>query len=464
MYAEYRSGEVEIGFDNFSSDGVDILKRRLGRFTITDEDLKISAVRNAAILPPVPQPNKNYLGGVFDAEGRPVPDAQLRRLGHVLLGDAPGSSPAPLRTLAAALYGGLVISAYGHLILESLCRLWAASAMPGLPIVFQVARPASDLTNLMTNLAGLLGISADRLLFVAEPIAVEELWVPAPGLELSTSINLRYIDFVRRAVSRQISCVAPLLLDRTQPHGIYLSRSKLSSGKRRAIGEDALESRLESQGMACLWPERLPVNQQMCMVNNFDRFAGFIGSQFHNIIFRNSRSNLDIVYFCSDRPSPNFLQLDLLFPGRRLYSRAVTFDPLWEFGARAPLRIDRSRVFAALKSLDMIDGTTADPELSTADDLAEYTYHWFYNWVLFNLVRRYRTHAKTSGVEAGKAAMSEAAQALLARLGDDRHRFRATLLEAYDNVCAHCGFDGPTFAPEVRAAFAGSPDGTSRNS
>jgi hypothetical protein len=170
-------------------------RRDIGRFQQAIEQLKIAATpleiqrhHDVELQVPVPLGDGRFKGGAFlRASGAPIALAQVHRADkRDVFGTEPNPSTGEIKTYPAALYGGILFGGFGHVILESACRLWAASRHPDLPILIQGPAHARKL---LLQLAEILGIDGSRFDFLQTAAHVHELFVPAPGIELGLTLS-----------------------------------------------------------------------------------------------------------------------------------------------------------------------------------------------------------------------------------------------------------------------------------
>ena len=74
------------------------------------------------------------LGGAFDFSGLPIKEAEIYRRGEgIVVGTRLSNDQRNVRYVDKAIYGGVLFSGFGHIILESASRLWAARRYPEHP-------------------------------------------------------------------------------------------------------------------------------------------------------------------------------------------------------------------------------------------------------------------------------------------------------------------------------------------
>ncbi|WP_198377337.1 hypothetical protein [Neoroseomonas rubea] len=103
--------------------------------------LGLAVLRDALLVPPEPGPTPLYpfVLGVFDASGRPVPEAAWR---HRALDLATAPPRPPMRRIAGRhAYGGQLVPHFGHGLLDALARAWHLRAAPETPVLWHRQGP-----------------------------------------------------------------------------------------------------------------------------------------------------------------------------------------------------------------------------------------------------------------------------------------------------------------------------------
>lgn len=425
----FRLGQADITLDGIP----DIQAKRLikSAMAISLETLPLeSVVIEADIFPLTALPGGLFNGGARAHKAGEIPFAGIRRhdLGSVV------APPTDLIFVAEhideAIFGGVLFGGYGHILLESLNRLWYASRRPDLDILFAAlpGREGKSEWMLLKAFTQLLGINPDRLKIVTQTVSISRLHVPQPGLELGLRTSLEYIDFIRTALQASLAETP-----QCEPFA-YISRSRLQGLVRKPFGEPALEDAILASGNALYWPEQLSLTDQVRAFNAHPAYGGFIGSHLHNLMLRFADGPVDCVYLCSQTPNVNFLQIDMLLPGHRIYSACSRYDPVFEFGNRAPFRIDRE---AATRAFGAAGVDLTHWHAASIDDTT-YVEEWAY--LLFHYKVFRPLHLKTtSQAESGDQAFLKSIYGLIERLLQRQAilaNLRPTLIKAYDRVAA----------------------------
>lgn len=170
------------------------------------------------------------------------------------------------------VYGGVAGPQFGHLLTQSLGRLWAAP--PDVPIVFLAANPG--FTQLPAYFVTLL-----RLLGVNNPVEV----LPN-SCRVETLILARdYGNLERRP---PITPIFAQWLAQRRPDvaldpdlSLYVSRSRLGQTLGQYLQETALEQALRDQGYVIVYPEQMSLQAQVDLYLRAKRLIFADGSAVH---------------------------------------------------------------------------------------------------------------------------------------------------------------------------------------
>lgn len=442
MHQPVLLGVAQISFVGFPEQRVQRLVEAARTIQVDTDPLRYVTIHDAELLPLVPRADGRFYGGVRDRNGVSVKFSETHRhdLGSVV--DLPSATdlPSTERVYAGgrALFGGVLFGGYGHILLESLNRLWCAAQEPDLEILFLGVRGAAAGRNwtLLKDFAQLLGIDAGRLVLVSEALRTEELLVPEPGLELGLRTSLRHWNFIKSALSHIVE----------PPDGAaYISRSRLKGLVRKPLGEPLIEKAVLARGETVYWPETQPLAEQVRAFNSHSAYAGFLGSHLHNLFLRFVDDPVDCAYLCTEAPNLNFIQIDMLFPGQRTYRVASCFDPVYEFGNRAPFRIDMAAAVEAFASI----GLAIDLTESESIDDETYVEQWAYLMFHHKVLRPLELRARTGNIREAEDAVRTAIMGMVAKLDRsavDLEALGRPLLNAYARAVRHVGVEARPIA------------------
>ena len=190
------------------------------------------------------------------------------------------SAPLPLDQIQGvidsyggrAFYGGVAGPQFGHLLTQSLGRLWAAE--PDVPILFLNANPG------FTQLPAYLG-DLFRHLNLKNPVQLVTNHLRVAELIVAKDhCNLDRIPSVTGPFSAWLTAQRPdVALDENL--SIYVSRSKLDPKLGQYLQETALESALKDQGYQIIYPETLSLSAQIDFYTRAKRLIFTDGSAIH---------------------------------------------------------------------------------------------------------------------------------------------------------------------------------------
>lgn len=423
---EFDLGRAHIRLEGFQPKSVKNLLSQVEGLRNIDAPLRWEEVFDARIDALLPLPNGTLRGGVFTADCRPVPFAQVKRsqLGVVVgseMNPTPTSDP---KFLDEAIFGGVLFSGYGHIVLETINRLWCASQFDSLPLLF-LARPkeVARKRELLEQIAGAYGIDPARIAITSDQTTVRRLIVPEPGLELGLSTNSNHLRFLRSiATASSVPWQG----------STYVSRSKLPDTMRKPLDEVVFEDLLISCGLDATWPEQRSFVEQIELFNQYQNYVSFIGSQMHTLLFRDDTRPVKCIYLCNQSPNVNFLQIDSTLPGDRLYTVAAEYEPVFDFGNKCPFTIDYHSASLALESM----GHILPKKRPRGMDTDVYIYRWgyalFYHKFFLNRTKAIGAY----GIDSADRAFVGSVKELTLRLAasDTAGSVGPILLKAFDEV------------------------------
>jgi len=189
-------------------------------------------------------------------------------------------APAAINEVATltgpTMWAGPYFAHFGHMLAESLHRLWAAVHFPELSharIVFQ-AMPGAVRRPWFDFMLKLVGIAPERVILIDRETRFEALHVPAQGRALGGALLLP--DYL------SLFPLAPIALPPEAPKRLYVSRSRYThSGV--YLGESLIEEVLAQAGFAIVHPQDLPLADFAGMLRAADTIIFAEGSAIHNL-------------------------------------------------------------------------------------------------------------------------------------------------------------------------------------
>jgi capsular polysaccharide biosynthesis protein len=218
-----------------------------------------------------------------------VPDSYfvrntVRSLPQDLITSLTTGSPHRLRLKRAAMsvstrsglhyFAGCAWEQFGHFVLEGLSRWWLLPRLPQsaseeLRFVLYNHRP---LKSWQLELLRGLGVEADRLVYLDEPMRFERLIIPSIAYNLHNAASFAQRETWDR-IGHALAC----------PDGrerVYISRSRYRA-TRRLVNESQVEGVFRDHGFAVLHPQELSIREQVAAVRDARLIAGSAGSGMH---------------------------------------------------------------------------------------------------------------------------------------------------------------------------------------
>ena len=240
------------------------------------------------------------------------------------------------------LYLGQALDHYGHFLTDSMARMWAA---------LNVRLPCLMLD--MSRMSGSYGseILAALHLSVISPTAptiYRTVWVPYPAF----TRNGHPAPEADAAHLR----VTTALYQPGQPNRwskpVFLSRSRFNSRIRSTDSETeaALEQTMAEAGFEIVYPETLPLAEQIAIFNESPTIVGMLGSAFHTALFsrRDYRGRIVLLTW-SDKGTTLYKNVDALKGYTAHYVRCLerTEDGL--------VRVDLTAAIDGLRQIQVIN-------------------------------------------------------------------------------------------------------------
>ncbi len=173
------------------------------------------------------------------------------------------------------IYGGLLFdSHFGHLVAESVHRLWYCFDKPDCNIIFLCGKHTSaTYRHIVEELMDIWQIKC-RPIYIETPVVIESLIVPEPGKALGTPPAPEYIELLS---DRQKSGV--LFSDKSKPiDNIAILRDQLVTGA--LVGERYLKHILEAT-FHVFRPESFSLRDQMFQITRAKKVVISEGSSLH---------------------------------------------------------------------------------------------------------------------------------------------------------------------------------------
>jgi hypothetical protein len=284
LYVENESEHIKIHSKDYSS----------------NEKLTVRTVENGIILPTKNLPENNNFwmksGGVVDSNGNFVAghtvnktDATSRtyfndsRFGAVSQGY---SIPEVISHIdETVMYGGVIFNLFGHMIIESLSRMWwyLENCSECSKIVFVSFSGENRID--FKDFFDMLGICQTDIYLIDTPICFSKVIVPEQSHYLLGPYNqdytLRVYDAIRGSVKP------------AEYKKIYLTKSQIK--KRGTMNEEYFESYFRSKGHEIIVPEKLSLKELVAVMSGAQEVVCTSGTLQHFVLFCRNKIKLTVL-------------------------------------------------------------------------------------------------------------------------------------------------------------------------
>lgn len=226
-----------------------------------------------------------------------------------------------MKTLATyeypTVYLGYITDHYGHFLLESLAKWWFLNqlALEKSHYLIHVDDPRVLDSPIFQTCLLLAGIDREKVVYFDKPVKIKEVIVPEVSFQVRSHIHFAY----RKMWANFLDTFDVGEANKTsQP--LYISKSALTHGISKYLGEDKVENYLSSKGVFILHPQKHTVEEQIRLFNKHSRIFGIAGSGMHNIVF--SRLPKTTVILSQPHVNPNYFLIDKCFDIDSTYLQA----------------------------------------------------------------------------------------------------------------------------------------------
>ncbi|MDO8838311.1 MAG: glycosyltransferase 61 family protein [Parvibaculum sp.] len=171
------------------------------------------------------------------------------------------------------LYGGPLKVHFGHVIVDSIIRLWAFDRRRHKGVVFAFfPRPVDVVPNWFFDVVSLFGVMRDDVYIIREPTIVETLEFFEPGSRLGSTPHNWYLHYLESL---------PIVKTSRTPKNIYFGRTHILH-RGAMLGERYFGRLLEESGFQYVKPEHHDIHTQVSMIENADRIVFAEGSSIYS--------------------------------------------------------------------------------------------------------------------------------------------------------------------------------------
>ena len=194
------------------------------------------------------------------------------------------------------IFLGTFHAVYGHAITDNLKRLWFLNTELGRALIDD---PSVDVVYITSNnmnlpqwhkrIFELAGVDTTRLKHVRSVTKYDEIIIPDNSIFIENDV-LCYTNEYRDIIEKIKGSVKVMPIYKSIPsQKLYYTRTALKSSQWREIGEKSIEKFFEKQGFKIYSPEKLPIEEQICLLMKCKMFAATEGSCSHASVFCNSK-------------------------------------------------------------------------------------------------------------------------------------------------------------------------------
>lgn len=245
-----------------------------------DEPSEVRILKNGIILPSkdIPGYTAGRGGGVCDDKGNFVAGHLTQRQNSGTSAPATYRYPVPEgipHRRETVVYGGFMYSHFGHMLTESLSRMWYFLENPNCGYKFAfIMEPTAPEKIHFLDFFLMLGLCEEDILLLKEPTRFDSVLVPSQ----STYLNNGFADKAIAVYNTIRDSVPP-----AHHPKIYLTRSGLVP--KDILNEEYFEEYYRSLGYEILSPEQLPIKDQIALLSGAKEVACTAGTLSHLILF-----------------------------------------------------------------------------------------------------------------------------------------------------------------------------------
>jgi len=179
---------------------------------------------------------------------------------------------------ADAVFVGNVYNQFGHFLLEHMNRAYAAldKKYKNMKYVLINNKSVNPVPEYMFILLELLGIKRKNIIILEQTTRFRNVYVPDQGFNLPVYSSKEFGKTYDKIASNVNS-------PKTVYDKIYVSRAKLKA--RKTFGEKKVQKIFERNGFKIIYPETLPLIEQIALVKNCKILAGCAGTALHLALF-----------------------------------------------------------------------------------------------------------------------------------------------------------------------------------
>ena len=182
---------------------------------------------------------------------------------------------------ADAVFVGNVYNQFGHFLLEHMNRAYAAldKKYKNMKYVLVNNKSVNPVPEYMFTLLELLGIKRDDIIILEQTTRFRNVYVPDQGYNLPVYFSIEFGKTFDKIAQN-------LKTEKSKFDKVYVSRTKLKS--RKTYGEEKIQNIFERNGFKIIYPETLPLKEQISLIRDCKVLAGCAGTALHLALFMKS--------------------------------------------------------------------------------------------------------------------------------------------------------------------------------
>ncbi len=262
-----------------------------GSQSIIDHDPALAVIPDAFYWPY----SAGRVWGLFGSDGASITaSVDLREGMH----PSPDQVVAPTMPAAAIsqtapdgvyIYGGRISTHYGHFLINTLPRFWNIIKLrtPRTRILCHGAGRPEDWFAIpfIAQAFHLLGLTQHDFVSFDENVRLRSVVIPSTSLEEQKAGYRAY----RRLCFDMGERVRNATILEASDRPLYFSKAKLSSAVGHIVNESDMDAVLLAAGVKIVYPEHLPLQEQIRLMSSHERILGSSGSFLHTSIFCSAR-------------------------------------------------------------------------------------------------------------------------------------------------------------------------------
>ena len=226
----------------------------------------------------------DYTFGVFDQSGVFVKESLFLRRKSQFIPPANAIINSTYCDYDAVYLGYLGIPSFGHYLLEHWNRAYAFldEKYRDMKFVLVDDKRADNIPDFVTELARLLGMKVENLVILNESTRFRNVYVPEQGF--------RMYEYSSKEFGEIYAKTAGNIKEKRNFDKIYVSRAALKD--RKTYGEEKVQRIFEKNGFHIVYPEQLPLEEQIALIKGCKSLAGCAGTALHLALFMPNGGNV----------------------------------------------------------------------------------------------------------------------------------------------------------------------------